>query len=676
MANRLALESSPYLLQHKDNPVDWYPWGDEALGRARDENRPILLSIGYAACHWCHVMEHESFEDDATAALMNANFVCIKVDREERPDLDAIYMSAVQAMTGQGGWPMTVFLTPDGEPFYGGTYYPPVPRYQMPSFSQVLAGVANSWDVRREEILKSAGEMAGHIQRDFVLKNQNFVLDPVLLDRAVEQFASSFDQARGGFGDAPKFPPSMGVEFLLRMGLNGNEQALTMAEVTLRQMARGGMYDHIGGGFARYSVDARWLVPHFEKMLYDNSQLARVYLHAWQLTGNALWRQVCEETLDWVLAEMTETGGGFYSSLDADSEGVEGKFYVWDKAEIEASLGEDAALFCAVYDVTEGGNFEHRNIPNMLKSDLVSVSAEFNIPIDDVRKRMNDARKLLYEVRAKRIWPGLDDKILTSWNGLMLAAFAEAGRALKREDYIAAAVANAEFLHETMRTDEGRLLRTWKAGSEAKYNAYLEDYAYLADGLLALYQTTFDSRWLHWTEELVQVIIEQFADAEGGGFYDTSADHEALLFRPKNVQDNAVPSANAMTCRVLITLSMLTGKGEYSDIAEDAISSLYPAMSQYPTAFGQWLGAAWLLLNQPKEVAIVGELDDERTQALVDAVAGFRPNLVVAAGTDQSIPLLTGREQIDGKAAAYVCQKFVCQLPVTTAKALAAQLEK
>ena len=677
MPNRLAHETSPYLLQHANNPVDWYPWGAEALERARVENRPILLSIGYAACHWCHVMEHESFENEAIAALMNQYFINIKVDREERPDLDQIYMSAVQAMTGQGGWPMTVFLTPEGEPFYGGTYYPPVPRHQMPSFPQVLNGVASSWQQRQDEILKSAGQMAEHIQRDFDLKNQNHVLDPLLLDRAVKQYAASFDRARGGFGDAPKFPPSMGLEFLLRMAKNGDETALDMAEVTLKQMAYGGMYDHIGGGFARYSVDAQWLVPHFEKMLYDNAQLARVYLHVYQLTGNRFYRQIVEETLDWMLREMTDEAGGFYSSYDADSEGVEGKFYVWSEAEIDDLLGDDSALFKARYDISAGGNFEHANIPNTLKSNLVDVAAQFGMEPKTAEAKLAAARQKLYDIRAKRVWPGLDDKVLTAWNGLMLAAFAEAGQVLRRDDYLAAAVKNAEFLHATMRTDEGRLLRTWKSGSEAKLNAYLEDYAYLADGLLALYQATFDTRWFVWAQELAEVMQAQFVDEAGGGFYDTSADHEALIHRPKNVQDNAVPSANAMACRVLILLSLFTGEGRYADVAEEAISALYPAMAQYPTAFGQWLGCAWLLLNEPQEVALVGEIGDWRLGELINVVVGeFRPNLILAVGQHDTIPLLANRPQINGQPTAYVCQQFICKRPVTDAQELAAQLDQ
>ncbi len=665
MPNRLAQESSPYLLQHANNPVNWFPWGEDALALAKSEDKPILISVGYAACHWCHVMEHESFEDERIAAFMNENFVNIKVDREERPDLDQIYMSAVQAMTGQGGWPMNVFLTPAGEPFYGGTYYPPTPRYGMASWGQVLSGVANAWQTRRADLTKQAGEMAGHIQQEFALKNQNYVLDPLLFERAEKQFDTQFDRSRGGFGGAPKFPPSMSLEFLLRI------DSLEMVTTTFDQMAWGGIYDHVGGGFARYSVDANWLVPHFEKMLYDNALLARVYLHAYQVTGNAHYRQVVEETLDWTLREMTEDGGGFYSSLDADSEGVEGKFYVWSQAEIEQILGDDAPLFMARYDVTARGNWEGHNILNTTHSNLADVAAQFDLSIAAAQKTLAAARQKLFAVRAQRIWPGLDDKILTAWNGLMLAAFAEAGRVLKRDDYLAAAVKNADFLHATMRTDAGRLLRTWKAGNAAKYNAYLEDYAYLADGLLALYQATFDVRWFEWAQELTDMMMTHFQDSENGGFYDTSDDHETLLYRPKSLQDNATPSANAMACKVLILMNLLTGDGALVDYAEEMVAALYPALAQYPNGFAHWLGCAWLLLSEPKQVALVGTDVSE----LADVVWGeFRPNLVIAAGTGDTPPLLANRTQIGDRPTAYVCQNFVCQLPVTDPEKLREQL--
>ena len=674
MPNRLANETSPYLLQHANNPVNWYPWGEEALAKARAEDKPILVSIGYAACHWCHVMEHESFESAEVAAYMNAHFVNIKVDREERPDLDAIYMSAVQALTGQGGWPMNVFITPQLEPFYGGTYYPPRPRHGLPAWQQVVVGLGKAWTENRDSLLKNAAQVVDHMQQTVALGGKDFVLDTMLFDRAVEAFDKQFDRARGGFGSAPKFPPSMSIEFLLNMAyVNEDGAALHMAEVTLNNMAWGGMYDHVGGGFARYSTDVRWLVPHFEKMLYDNAQLARVYLHAYQVTGNRLYRRVVEETLDWVLREMTHADGGFYSSLDADSEGVEGKFYVWSESEIDAILGEDAPLFKARYDITASGNWEHANIPNTLRSKLTGVAAQFKLPVQVAQRKLNAALQKLYDVRAKRVWPGLDDKVLTSWNGLMLAAFAEAGRVLGRADYTLAAQRNAQFLHDTMRTNDGRLLRTWKAGHRPKYNGYLEDYAYLADGLLALYQTTFEERWFAWARELANLMLAHFVDADDGGFFDTSDDHEALLFRPKNTQDNATPSANAMAARVLTLLNLYTGNGDYADDAEEAVSALYPYLAQYPHAFAHWLGTAWLLMHEPKEVAIVGAVEEARE--LIDVVQqAYRPQTVVAVGTSDVVPLLANRVQFNGQPTAYVCQNFACQLPTTDKDVLASQL--
>jgi uncharacterized protein YyaL (SSP411 family) len=509
MPNHLANETSPYLLQHVDNPVDWYPWGEEALLLAKEQDKPLLLSIGYAACHWCHVMAHESFEDEETAALMNQYFVNIKVDREERPDLDSIYMDAVVSLTGHGGWPMTVALTPDGEPFYGGTYFPREPRHGLPGFKQVLLALADAWQNRRAEVEKGALQITEHISRKYQLDGDGRTLGADLLEGAVRTISKRFDPGEGGFGSAPKFPQPMTIEFLLQEDLRkGDKFALHMAEHTLRKMAYGGMYDQLGGGFARYATDERWLVPHFEKMLYDNAQLARVYLHAWQVTGEELYKRIVEETLDYVLLEMQHQDGGFYSSQDADSEGVEGKFYVWTPGEIRDALGDDAELFMRYYDVSEGGNWEGVNILNM-KHEPIQVAESFQMDEDELSQRIAAARKTLYAVRARRVWPGLDDKVLTSWNGLMLAAFAEAGRALGRADYTAAATRNAEFLYRTMRTGDGRLLRTWKAG-EAKYNAFLEDHANLAEGLLALYQNTFDLRWFRWAVEVAEIILAHF----------------------------------------------------------------------------------------------------------------------------------------------------------------------
>ncbi|MFW6062739.1 MAG: thioredoxin domain-containing protein [Chloroflexota bacterium] len=676
MSNRLAQESSPYLLQHADNPVDWYPWSDEALEKARAENKPILLSIGYAACHWCHVMAHESFEDDDTAAIMNEHFVNVKVDREERPDLDSIYMSAVVTMTGQGGWPMTVFLTPEGHPFYGGTYYPPVPRFGMPSFRQVLQSVARAWETQQDEIIENAGQMSEHLGQRLGLMGQQSDLQPQVFDHALQALRQSYDEAYGGWGDAPKFPQAMTIEFLLRMAVQRDGEGQEMAAHTLEMMARGGMYDHLGGGFARYSTDSKWLVPHFEKMLYDNALLARAYLHGWQVTGRERFRQVVEETLDWVVREMRHEDGGFYSSLDADSEGEEGKFYVWNPGQIREVLpDDDADLFMSYYDVSEGGNWEGKSILNTPR-DMADVANELGVDVAQAEERLAVARQKLYERRSERVWPGRDEKVLTAWNGLMMAAFAEAGRVLDRDDYVQVARENAHFLYETLRGEDGRLLRTWKAGSEGRYNGYLEDYAYLGDGLLTLYQTTFEEQWFAWAEELAQMMLDHFRDEQGGGFYDTSDDHEALIHRPKDVQDNAVPSGNAMAATVLLTLGLFTGKGRYWDVAEQAVAAMSGAMAQYPTGFAQWLTAATFILGDPREVAIIGDAEDEDVQALLDvAYDSYRPLQVVAVGRDgDAVPLLKDRAQLDGRATAYVCRQFVCRRPVAEPAALQEQL--
>jgi uncharacterized protein YyaL (SSP411 family) len=661
MPNHLENETSPYLLQHVDNPVDWHPWSEEAMRLAKEQDKPILLSIGYAACHWCHVMAHESFEDQVTAEQMNADFINVKVDREERPDVDSIYMQAVNAMTGGGGWPMTVFLTPDGKPFYAGTYFPNEPRHGMPSFRQILTGVIQAWRNDRENVVGSASEVAQQLQALSGVGFEEQPLDAEIFRSALRGLGQRFDASWGGFGDAPKFPQPMTIEFLLRESIRGeNDNALEMAEGTLRKMAEGGMYDQIGGGFARYSVDHRWLVPHFEKMLYDNAQLARVYLHAWQVTGNDFYRRITEETLDYVLREMRHEDGGFYSSQDADSEGVEGKFYVWSADEIREALGEEADTFMRVYGVSNEGNWEGHNILNLRLAGALDG-------------RIAAARATLYELRSKRIWPGLDDKVLTSWNGLMLAAFAEAGQALGRADYIEAAESNADFVHRTMRRDSGRLFRTWKAGSDAKYNAYLEDYAYLADGLLALYEATFERRWVDWARELAELMLGHFRDTKNGGFFDTSDDHEQLIHRPKDLQDNAVPSGNAMAASVLVRLSLLTGNGDYWQVAEQSTSTMNEFMAQYPSGFGQWLNVAKFMLSEPREIALMGSGD--AIAPLLEVIrGGYRPFQVVAAGEEGSLPLLENRPQIDGKGTAYVCRRFVCQAPVTGPEELALQL--
>jgi uncharacterized protein len=649
MANRLAEETSPYLLQHKDNPVDWYPWGQEALDRAKEQDKPIIVSIGYSACHWCHVMEHESFEDPATAAEMNEHYVCIKVDREERPDVDAIYMEACQAMTGQGGWPLNAFLTPDQVPFYAGTYFPPEPRHGMPSWRQVLAGVSEAWQTRRDEIESVSDQLGQRLRGGALLQPTDGAMDPRGLDEAVDALRGSYDPANGGFGGAPKFPPSSAIEFLLRRG------ATEMTSHTLRQMAAGGMYDQVGGGFARYSVDAHWLVPHFEKMLYDNALLARAYLHAWQVTGEPLFERVCRETLDWAILEMRAPEGGFYSALDADSEGVEGKFYVWTLDELREVLGDDADEAIAYFGATEEGNFEGRNI-------LTRAGAE---PED-----LRNIRRRLYEARSKRVWPGLDDKRLTAWNALMISALADAGAVLGEPRYLDAARACGGFLLRSMRDPGGCLLRTFKAG-QAKLNAYLEDHAFLVEALLTLYESTFDPRWFSAARETADTMIERFADDERGGFFETSSDHEPLIARRKDLEDNPIPAGNSSAAYGLLRLAALTGEHEYERRAEGVFQLLHELAPRHPQAFAHLLQAMDFHFAQTKEVALAGGDTGELARVVRSK---FRPHIVLAGGEPDGVPLMDGRTPVEGRAAAYVCERFACKAPVTEPDELEALL--
>ncbi len=650
MANRLADETSPYLLQHKDNPVDWYPWGEEALARAREEDKPILLSIGYSACHWCHVMERESFEDPATAELMNERFVAVKLDREERPDLDAIYMEACMAMTGSGGWPLNVFLTPEQVPFYAGTYFPPEQRGGMPSWRRVLEAVSNAWNERRDEIREGAGTILRRLSGGALLEPSDDPIDPRALDTAVERLRTGHDRENGGFGGAPKFPPSDALEFLLRRG------ETFVVENTLRKMASGGMYDQVGGGFARYSVDERWLVPHFEKMLYDNALLARVYLHGWQVIGDPLFREVAEQTLDWALREMRGPEGGFYSALDADSEGVEGKYYVWSVDELREVLGEDADAAIEWFGAATHGNFEGANI-------LTRGQGDPPPNLDDIRRR-------LYAVRAERVWPGLDDKRLTGWNALMIAALAEAGAVLERGDYVDAAVGAAEFILRDLRDSGGRLLRTYKDG-EAKLNAYLQDHAYLVEALVVLYEATFDPRWFTAARELADTMIERFADDERGGFFETSNDHEQLVARRKDLEDNPIPAGNSSAALGLLQLAALTGEHEYERRAAGVFQLIHRLVAQHPQAFAHLLQAIDFHLSPVKEVALVG---DELAPLERVVWSRFRPHIVLAGGEPDGIPLLEGRTPVDGRPAAYVCENFACRQPVTAPEELEALL--
>ena len=681
--NRLAGETSPYLIQHAHNPVDWYPWGPEALERARREDKPILLSIGYSACHWCHVMEHESFENEEIARLMNDNFVCIKVDREERPDLDSIYMNAVQMLTGHGGWPMTMFLTPDLKPFYGGTYYPPTDRRGMPGFPRVLTSIADSYKNRREEIAASADAITSELKKSDRFIASNEMLTTEVLNQAFSALAGNFDEANGGFGGAPKFPPSMTLMFLLRHHRRTKSpEALKIVETTLQKMAAGGMYDHLGGGFARYSVDARWLVPHFEKMLYDNALLTRIYLYAYQQTKNPLYRRVAEETLEYIIRDMSDRSGGFYSSEDADSEGEEGKFYVWTKAEVQAVLGEgDGEIFCEFFDVTEEGNFEHgKSILNTPRS-LEEFAAEKSRSVEEISRLINAGKRRLFQVREERVRPGRDDKTLAAWNGIMLTAFAEAANILRRDDYREIAVRNAEFITSQLMRD-GRLLRTYKSG-QAKLNGYLEDYAYVMEGLLAVYEATFELKFFKQATELADTMIANFWDEQDGGFYFTSSDHEELITRTKDYFDNATPSGNSAAAIALLKLGLLTQEQEYSRHAVTVLRAMRPAMSRYPSAFGYMLCALDFYLSEPKEIAIVGKLDSHEVRLFVEEIySRYLPNKVVAAcepGNDEAadaIKLMIGRSAIDGKATAYLCRNYTCLEPATTGEELSARLEE
>ena len=644
MPNRLANETSPYLLQHKDNPVDWYPWGEEALARAREEDKPILLSIGYSACHWCHVMERESFEDPRTAELMNELFVPVKLDREERPDLDAIYMEACQAMTGSGGWPLNVFLTPEQVPFYAGTYFPPEQRGGMPSWQRVLVAVAEAWNDKRDEIRAGAGRVVRRLAGGALLQPSDEPIEAEkILDTAVERLRTGHDRVNGGFGGAPKFPPADALELLMRRGER------FVVDNTLRKMASGGMYDQIGGGFARYSVDERWLVPHFEKMLYDNGLLARAYLHGWQVGGDGLFREVCEETLDWALREMRASEGGFYSALDADSEGVEGKFYVWSVDELRSVLGDDADAAIEWFGATAHGNFEGANI-------LTRGSGDPPPELPSIKQR-------LYDVRKDRVWPGLDDKRLTSWNALMIAALADAGAVLERPDYVDAAVACAEFVLGELRDSEGRLLRTWKDG-EAKLNAYLEDHAFMLEALVLLYEATFDPRWFAAARETADTMIERYADDDRGGFFETSSDHEQLVARRKDLEDNPIPSGNSSAAYGLLRLAALSGEYEYERRAVSVFRLLHKLMPQHPQAFPHLLQALDFHAATVKEVALAGEGDATAPLARV-VRSRFRPHVVLAGGEPDGVPLLEGRTPVDGRPAAYVCERFACRRPVT-----------
>ena len=717
-------------MQHAHNPVDWYPWGVEAFAKAKAEDKPVIVSIGYSACHWCHVMEHESFEDEEAARLMNESFVSIKVDMEERPDVDQIYMTFVQLTTGRGGWPMNVFLTPEKLPFFGGTYFPPVSRYNMPSWQQILTSIAEAWREKRSELLDSANDITGEIRRVGKAEFKPAAVSEDILENAFASFVRSFDAKNGGFGGAPKFPASMSCEFLLRYWKRtGNENALEIVKHTATKMANGGIYDQLGGGFHRYAVDAIWLVPHFEKMLYDNAQLIRVYLHLFQITKDEFYKRVAVETLEYVKREMRDGSGGFYSTQDADSEGVEGKFFVWTPDEIVEILGaDDAKEFCAFYDVTEEGNFEESNILNVKNpvatapgSDMTANTA-YPTPSAEASAtpyktggesewgRLWSSREKLFATREKRVKPFRDEKVLTAWNGLMLAAFAEAAAVLGSEDYLEIAKKNADFLlgnlFEKTALKEGTtpaaeaaatppktggeperstpsaqsgvhpsfvrrdaLLRTWKDG-RAKLNGYIEDHANFADGLIELYQVSGDLKYLLEAKRLADTMITEFWDEESGGFFFTSNDHEELIVRNKDFYDNATPAGNSVAADVLLKLAKLFGEENYERFAATVLRLVAPQISRHPQGFGRALSAMEFYLSPVKEVVILGEKGNELER---EVFGEYLPNKVVVLRAEADgglMPLLADREMIDGKATAYVCENFVCQRPMTSVEGL------
>lgn len=683
-ANRLIDETSPYLLQHAHNPVDWFPWGAEAFERARAEDRPILLSVGYAACHWCHVMEAESFENVETARLMNEHFVSVKVDREERPDVDALYMDAVQALTGSGGWPMTVFLTSDGAPFFAGTYFPPRDRYGMPGFPRVLRSVAEWWQTRREDVERQAdefrrfyrGQSARPLQVSEGVSASSEAISSTLLDEAAERLTGQMDAINGGFGGAPKFPHPMALDFLLRVEQRRTRGASDRASSRLMElvgrgldkMAAGGIYDQLGGGFHRYSTDARWLVPHFEKMLYDNALLAPVYLHAWQLTGQTHYRQICEQTLDYVLREMTSEEGAFHSTQDADIEGQEGKFYVWNAEEISSLLsGDELRVAEAVWGVSPKGNFEGHTILSVTRT-CAEVAQEIGISTDEAEQRLESARQTLLRARERRVRPAKDDKVLTSWNGLMLRAVAEAGRVLGRHDYREAAIRNATFLMERLVKD-GRLLHAWRGG-QAKIAGFLDDHAALVNGLLSTYEATGDARFLVEARRWADVLLDRFWVEESGSFFDTADDTEPLIGRPREFTDNATPSGTSLAVEALLRLAAFMGEERYRETATIVLRALAPAMAQQPSSFGHLLGALDNLIGPFYEVAIVRGEEVAQRDAMLKALASrFLPRMALARGGQvdaAAVPLLAGRDALDGKETAYVCQRFTCRRPVTT----------
>lgn len=678
MSNRLSQESSPYLLQHAQNPVDWYPWGPEALGRARREDKPIFLSIGYSACHWCHVMEHESFENDAIAELLNRLFVCIKVDREERPDLDQIYMNAVQIMTGHGGWPMSVFLTPDLEPFFGGTYWPPEPRQGMPGFGQVLEAVGEAWKTRREQAIAQARELTEHLRSIGVPEGGGSGPRLELLHHAAAKLEQAFDFTHGGFGRAPKFPHPIDLQLLLRIWRRNQRSGyVDMVRLNLDKMSQGGIYDHLGGGFARYSVDERWLVPHFEKMQYDNALLAGTYLDAFLVTGNADYERIARETLDYVLSDMTDAAGGFHSTEDADSEGEEGKFYVWTRDEIISALGPEAGeRFCYVYDVSERGNFEERNILNLPKT-IPQCASLKGWNLAELQQELSRSRRKLLEIRNRRVRPGKDDKVLVSWNGLMIDSMARAGATFGDPRYVQAAIRATEFILSDMRQPNGRLWHSWRHGT-AKFAAYLDDYGSLIQALISLYEATFTERWIDEAVTLSETLLQHFVDKERGGFFYTSDDHESLIARNKDYYDSSVPSGNALAATALLRLAAFTGRDDFRDAAAKTLESAGSILERASTAAGQMLVALDLHSGPLTEIVLIGDpADPDTAEVLRELRRKYLPNCVVALrshatatiGSANLTAIFAGKETTQSPTA-FICERFTCQAPLVGKSAI------
>lgn len=676
--NRLIEETSPYLLQHAHNPVDWYPWGEEALKKSREENKPIFLSIGYSACHWCHVMEHESFENESIAAIMNEHYVNIKVDREERPDLDDIYMNAVQALTGQGGWPMSVFLTPELKPFYGGTYFPPQDMYGRPGFPTVLEGIARAYNNDYEKVVESSNEITEHLNKSMSFQTGHRDVTYSLIENAFDAMKNRFDEYHGGFGTAPKFPQSMNLDLLLRIhAKTGTREALSIAETTLRKMAEGGMYDQLGGGFHRYSVDAKWLIPHFEKMLYDNALLSKTYIEAWQHTKHPLYKTIATESLDYVLREMTSPEGAFYSTQDADSEGQEGLFFSWTPEQIRSVLGDDAQseLVCRYFGVDEGGNFEHGTSVLHVTMEMESLARMFNLAPEEAQSQIESARKALFEHRESRIKPGRDEKILTDWNGLMISSMALAGRVFNQPTYTEAARSAVAYIFNTMFV-ENRLLHTAKDG-QAHTNGFLSDYTYLINGLIDCFQTTGDASFLSKAKTLMDITIEQFWDNEQSAFFFTGNDHEQLITRSKDPMDNAVPSGNSMAILALVRLAELTGDKTYHEKAYTSLQLFHTHLEEVPMGFSQMLCGLDFLLSNPRVIVLSASNLDELQPMHTALFDEFFPHIAIICVTDETraeleslTPLVADKLPVEGKPTAYVCQNFTCQQPATTVEEL------